>query len=79
MSIEKASLDRDLFKSNPNLYIENVIKEYLAHSPVNRLIEFDDAPVWGEPIVGFADGDDPLFQTLKKTIGDFHMTPRESL
>jgi hypothetical protein len=79
MSIEKASLDRDLFKSNPNLYIENVIKEYLAHSPINQLVEFDNDPVWGEPIVAFADGDDPLFQTLKKTIGDFHMTPREAL
>ncbi len=79
MSIEEASLDKDLFRSNPNLFIENVIKEYLAHSPINRLHKYDDAPMWGEPIVAFADGDDPIFESYKKIIGKFHMTPREAL
>ena len=79
MSIEEASLDKALFKSNPNLFIANVIKEYLAHSPINRLHTFDDAPMWGEPLVGFADGDDPIFQLFKTIVGKFHMTPREAL
>ncbi len=29
--------------------------------------------------MGFADGDDPLFQEYKSIIGDFHLTPREAL
>lgn len=35
--------------------------------------------IWDDPLVGFADGDDPLFSEYKKIIGDFHMTPREFL
>ncbi len=79
MSIEEVSRDKTLFKSNPNLFIEKVIKEYVAHSPINRLVEFDDAPLWEEPIVAFADGDDPIFETYKTIIDEFHMTPREAL
>jgi hypothetical protein len=29
--------------------------------------------------VGFARGDDPLFQEYKTVIGDFHLTPREAM
>jgi epoxyqueuosine reductase len=79
MSIREAALDTALFKSNPNLFIEKVIKEYVAHSPVNRLVEYEDAPLWEEPIVAFADGDDPIFETYKTIIHEFHMTPREAL
>jgi len=35
--------------------------------------------MWDEPLVGFADGDDPLFTEYKRIIGDFHVTPREAL
>ncbi|MGD0660849.1 MAG: hypothetical protein ABSD38_22535 [Syntrophorhabdales bacterium] len=75
----EASLDTVLFRSNPNMFIEKVIKEYVAHSPLNRHVEFDDAPLWEEPIVAFADGDDPIFETYKTIVDEFHMTPREAL
>jgi epoxyqueuosine reductase QueG len=32
-----------------------------------------------EPLVGVADGDDPLFDELKQVIGSFHWTPHEVL
>jgi hypothetical protein len=79
MTIREASLDVKLFKSNPCLFLEKVIKEYVAHSPINRLVAFDDAPIWGEPAVAFANGDDPIFQSFKTIIDEFHMTPREAL
>jgi epoxyqueuosine reductase len=79
MTIREASLDIALFKSNPCQFLENVIKEYVAWSPINRLVEFDDAPIFDVPTVGFADGDDPIFSRYKTIIDEFHMTPREAL
>jgi len=53
-------------------------------STLNRLPAFDHVPIFEEPLVGFADGDDFLFEEYKtiiaKTIiADFHLTPREAL
>jgi epoxyqueuosine reductase len=67
------------FKSNPTLFLENAIKDYFATSPINCLTEFNHAPIFDEPLIVFADGDDPIFQNLKKVIGEFHLTPREAL
>ncbi|HEX7476050.1 MAG TPA: hypothetical protein VF318_08810 [Dehalococcoidales bacterium] len=75
----EAARDENLFKSDPRLYIEKVIKEYVATSPINRLTAFNNAPMWGEPTVVFADGDDPIFNSSKMVIDPFHMTPREVL
>ncbi len=61
-----------------NQVIEDEIKRYVATSPNNRLTALDEV-IWDEPLVGFADGDDPLFTEYKQVIGDFHMTPREIL
>lgn len=33
--------------------------------------------MWETPLVGFASGNDPLFQFLKEDIGGFYMTPQE--
>jgi hypothetical protein len=75
----KSTLDVELFKSTPCLFLENAIKEYVATSPINCLTAFDNAPIFEEPGVVFANGDDPIFQDLKTVIGDFHLTPREAL
>lgn len=55
------------------------IKEYVAISPLNRLPEIDDAPIWDEPLVGFVDGEDSLFDLFKTVVGEFHLMPRELL
>ena len=67
------------FNSNPALFIEKAIKEYTANSPSNRFSAFSGEPIWDEPLVGFADGEDPLFREYKTAVGDFHVTPREAL
>lgn len=33
--------------------------------------------IWEKPMIGFAAGDDPLFQFFKDDIGEFYMTPAE--
>lgn len=53
------------------------IKQYVLTSGENRL-EGTDIPYYGEPVVRFADPDDPLFGEFKTVVGPQHMTPGEA-
>ena len=57
--------------------IENEIKRFVREDPGNRFERLDNSPMFLEPLVGFAAGDDPIFKELKKIIGQFHLTPLE--
>lgn len=74
-----AIIEQEQFTTNPTLFLERAIKDYVAASPNNRFSSFPDERIWDEPIVGFADGDAPIFQEYKIIIGDFHITPREAM
>ncbi|MEE8470115.1 MAG: epoxyqueuosine reductase [Dehalococcoidia bacterium] len=67
------------FRANPAQFLDECIKAYVRTSPLNRLEAFADAPIFDEPLVGFADGADALFQEYKTIIGDFHLTPLQAL
>ncbi len=60
-------------------HIGHGITGFVAESPENRHAAIDDSPIFDAPLIGVADGDDPLFTQYKTIIGDFHMTPREVL
>lgn len=70
----RARSDRDIAA-----FLEKMIRKYVSRGPGNRLDAFGGERIWGEPLVGFADGDDPIFGDYKTIIGDFHLTPREAL
>ncbi|MBW1801495.1 MAG: epoxyqueuosine reductase [Deltaproteobacteria bacterium] len=72
---------RTEFEEDPARFLEETVKAYILHSPENRLKDIDGSPIFDEPLVGFADGDDPLFLKYKESgvIGDFFLTPREAL
>jgi len=57
-------------------FLTSVIKTFVVESPLNRLENIDGSPMWDEPLVGFASGDDALFTTYKTVVGDFHLMPR---
>lgn len=61
----------------PKCPIVQVIENLVAGCGWRRLTSTDDEPIFCDPFVGFADGDDPLFSEYKRIIGDFHFTPRE--
>ena len=63
----------------PEEYLAWRIREHVRTSPRNRLHSIDDGPIFETPLVGFADGDDPLFREYKSIIGPFHLTPREAI
>ncbi|MBC7238140.1 MAG: epoxyqueuosine reductase [Chloroflexi bacterium] len=53
------------------------IEAFVATSPENSLKHLDGSHFYAAPLVGFADGDDPLFTEFKTIIGPSHRTPRE--
>ena len=59
--------------------IEEAIATFVRESPLNRLDRIDGTPIFYAPLVGVADGDDPLFARYREIIGAFHRTPREAL
>jgi hypothetical protein len=67
------------FQADPGGYIRKAIQKYVEQSPNNRFSIFPSERIWDDPLIGFADGYDPLFQEYKTIIGDFHATPREAL
>ncbi len=71
--------DAATFRKDPARSIEKFIKSMARESLENTLFLIDDSPIFDEPLVGFADGDDPLFSEFKRIIGPGHLTPREVL
>ncbi len=67
------------FLNDPAVFVERAICRYVRESPSNVLRDLGGGPIFDEPLVGFADGDDPLFAEYKTIIGAHHLTPREAL
>ncbi len=67
------------FNKNPENIIVEEIKRFVAESPGNSMKLANGAPYFENPLVGFADTCDPLFEEFKTIIGEFHMTPIEFL
>lgn len=64
--------DRD-----PAAWIRSLIVERVANSPANSIRNAENEKAWDEPLVGFARGDDPIFESFKEHVGSFHLTPLE--
>ncbi len=58
-------------------WVEITIKDFIANSPENTLQNPENDKAWAEPLVGFANGADPLFESYKEYVGPFHFTPHE--
>jgi ferredoxin len=69
--------DNVVFLKNPDRVIEQLIKNFVQTSELNRRVQLDHGIYWDEPLIGFASGNDPLFFDYKTIIGSFHLTPRE--
>lgn len=58
-------------------WIREQINAYIATSPENTMADGTGQPAWDIALVGFASGDDPIWQQYKEYIGPFHWTPWE--
>jgi epoxyqueuosine reductase len=59
------------------LWVEDIIKTFIETSPENTLQNKNNDKAFAEPLVGFAKGDDALFDAYKDHVGPFYMTPWE--
>ena len=57
--------------------LQRLIKNFIRENDQNRRSELGHGVYWENPLVGFASGEDPLFEEYKNIIGSFHFTPRE--
>jgi len=55
------------------------ISRFVLSSPANRLEDFDGQAIFSAPIVGVADGDDPIFRLFRAVVSPEHVMPRDLL
>ncbi|MDD5191152.1 MAG: hypothetical protein PHE50_08945 [Dehalococcoidales bacterium] len=60
-------------------FIENEIKDFVKTSPLNRMPDNPEQPIFDAPLIGFASSEDPLFTAYKTIIAPAHLTPHEAL
>ena len=60
-------------------FIEEKIRAFVATSSLNRLPGSAIGIIFDEPLMQYADGDDPIFTEYQTIIAATHLTPREAL
>jgi epoxyqueuosine reductase len=70
---------RQRFHADPAAAIEHEIKAFVLSSPLNRMPATRELRIFDEPLVRFADGNDPLYTEYKTLIDPAHLTPFEAL
>ena len=61
-------------------WFQDTIEKFLKEDESN-VMAVDGTPIWDATppiLVGFCDGNDPIFEEYKEIIGDFHLTPAEA-
>ncbi|MFX1256366.1 MAG: 4Fe-4S binding protein [Promethearchaeota archaeon] len=63
---------------NKEWFVEK-INAFLREDDVCKMTGVDGSLIWvPDVLVGFCDGNDPIFQEYKKLVGPFHLTPKEA-
>ncbi len=60
-------------------WMEDLISGLVQESPENRLEDFGGQPIFDAPVLGIADGDDPLFIEYRDIVSGQHIQPRPFL
>ncbi len=58
-------------------WINSLIQDFIASSPLNTLQNENNDPAWDLALVGFSSGTDQIWQQYKEYVGAFHWTPWE--
>lgn len=70
-------MKKNMVSSDPRSWIEGLIRDFIAESPLNTMRNEAGDKAWDDALVGFASGADPIWQQYKEYIGPFHWTPWE--
>ena len=63
--------------ADPAVWIEDVIWDFIEQSPENTLQGPFQEKAFENPLVGFSNGADPIFESYKQYVGPYHWTPLE--
>jgi epoxyqueuosine reductase QueG len=58
-------------------WIKDLIRDFIATSPLNTMKNTTEDRAWDDVLVGFASGTDQIWQQYKEYVGAFHWTPWE--
>jgi ferredoxin len=61
-----------------NAYLKSLVEDFLAGPENDLRMPGGLEPAWGVPLIGFAAGDDPLWNRYKEVVGKLHWTPAEA-
>jgi epoxyqueuosine reductase len=67
----------DLATERPAVWLEAVIGDFIERSPENTLQGSFQEKAFEIPLVGFANGADPVFESYKQVVASYHWTPQE--
>jgi ferredoxin len=67
----------ETFRQETALWIRSLVTDFIDRSPENHLNDPKREKAFATPLVGFADGADPLFEAYREHVGPFHWTPSE--
>ena len=70
---------KEQLQTSPEEAITALITDFVNTSPLNLAPSTREWRIFGEPLVRFAAGDDPLFTQYKEIIDEQHMTPQEAV
>jgi len=70
-------MKKQMVLRDPRIWIEELIRGFIADSPLNTMRNQAGDKAWDDALVGFASGSDPIWQQYKEYIGPFHWTPWE--
>ena len=70
---------KEQLQREPAQFIIDEIQAFVRTSPLNHMPTTANQIIFDEPLVRFADGDDPIFTEYKTIIAPIHLTPREVL
>jgi epoxyqueuosine reductase len=60
-------------------WIDQTVARLVSGAPENRLSDFRGLSIFDAPLVGIADGDDPVFPEFTKAVSPRHLQPRAFL
>lgn len=61
----------------PREWIEGIITRFVTGSPDNSMRDEAGERAWEEALPGFSSGADPIYESYKEHVGEFHFTPAE--
>ena len=70
---------KEQFHADAATAIEHEIRAFVLGNPLNRMPATRELTIFDEPLVRFADGNDPLYTEYKTLIDPGHLTPHEAL